>query len=293
MTLLGIGKRDEAALALSTAIGLREQLAGAEPGNLRYQTDLVMALIAMGDLEQEAGPPDEARRWRQRAEPILVRMTGRRSGDLWLWRNLGWLHADLGRTDEAATDFERVMGLVPRTANDRNFASPRSEQIREMAAHAEAFARLLERHPDDGSLWCGRGRYSSCETNGTARPPTSRRGAESAPPPQSEEWLEHAALRLLVGDTAGYRDFVRECIRREGDTSDPLVGYVLARVCNLRRSRWPTRRGSSDGRRSARSRAIIPGTACPWASHCSGPAATGSRSEYSNKTGTPASKRSL
>src|SRR5262249_12461758 len=58
------------------------------------------------------------------------------------------------------------------------------------------------------------------------------RGIESAPP-ESEEWFEHACLRLIVGDREGYRKFVQEMRRREGRTDDPFVAFVLARSCIL------------------------------------------------------------
>jgi hypothetical protein len=58
------------------------------------------------------------------------------------------------------------------------------------------------------------------------------RGIASAPR-DSEEWFEHACLRLIIGDKDGYRTFVQEIVRREGQTSDPFVSYVLARSCVL------------------------------------------------------------
>src|SRR5262249_7476718 len=47
----------------------------------------------------------------------------------------------------------------------------------------------------------------------------------------SEEWFEHACLRLIVGDRAGYLSFVQDICLREGRTSNPVVAYVLARSC--------------------------------------------------------------
>src|SRR5262249_46076870 len=50
---------------------------------------------------------------------------------------------------------------------------------------------------------------------------------------ESEEWFEHACLRLIVEDQAGYRTLVRGMQRREGRTNDPFMAYVLARSCSL------------------------------------------------------------
>ncbi len=66
--------------------------------------------------------------------------------------------------------------------------------------------------------------------SGIAPPPTSP-GESHRPRPSSEEWFEHACLRLIVGDNHGYRSFVREMRRSAGQTSDPFVAYVLARSC--------------------------------------------------------------
>jgi tetratricopeptide (TPR) repeat protein len=145
---------------------------------------------------------------------------------------LGRLHAELGRAVEAAADFERTLALIPRTAHDRRHGAHRNNLIREMAAYAEAFALLLERHPEDGSLWTGRGRYYLLRDQWDRAASDFAIAVVSAQP-KSEEWDEYAALRLLVGDVAGYRAFVREIIRGEVDTRDPYVGFVLARACNL------------------------------------------------------------
>jgi serine/threonine protein kinase len=232
LSLLDIGKLDEAGAALSEAARLHARLAETEPEKPRHRTDLALDLIARGDLEQQAGRGASALRSRLQAEPILSRAVARTPDDLWLWRTLGSLHSDLGRDDEAADDLEKVLRLMPHTANDRVHASPRSEQMVELAAQTRAFARLLERHPDDGSLWLGRGRFHLLRSQWEPAAADFARAVVSATA-KSEEWLEHAALRLLVGDRDGYRAFLRGCLRREGGTSDPFVAYVLARVCCL------------------------------------------------------------
>jgi hypothetical protein len=55
------------------------------------------------------------------------------------------------------------------------------------------------------------------------------RGIEPARP-DSEECLEHACLRLMVGDHAGYRAFVEQLRCRAGRVDDPFAAYVLART---------------------------------------------------------------
>jgi tetratricopeptide (TPR) repeat protein len=90
----------------------------------------------------------------------------------------------------------------------------------------------MELRPDDGQLWCVRGRYHALRGHWDLAAADFARGISSAPP-DSEEWFEHACLRLIVGDKEGYRKFVQEMRRREGQTSDPFVAYILARSCIL------------------------------------------------------------
>jgi Flp pilus assembly protein TadD len=195
-----------------------------------------LSLIALGNLERKTGRFDAAaQRW-ARAEPILSQATRERSDDIRLWKDLGRLHSDLGRDDEAAADFEKILALTPRIpndqANDRIHNSPRSIQIRALASSERAFAKLLERNPGDGSLWSGRGRYFVLR-NQWARAAADFARAVETSPPDSEEWIEHAALRLIVGDAAGCREFLRAILRKEGGTKDEHIAYVLARACSL------------------------------------------------------------
>jgi tetratricopeptide (TPR) repeat protein len=121
--------------------------------------------------------------------------------------------------------------LVP---EDRSWSSPRSAMILDLARSERAYARLLELRPDDGHLWTGRGRYHALRSQWDRAAADFARGIASAPP-ESEEWFEHACLRLIVGDQEGYRNFVQEMRRRAGRTDDPLVAYILARSSNLAR----------------------------------------------------------
>jgi tetratricopeptide (TPR) repeat protein len=226
------GKRDEAISPLTEALELREQLVDANPENLRYRIDLADSLIGLGDLESKTGRPDAAARWWARAEPILSRAARNRPDDLGLWKDLSRLHLGLGRVDEAADDFEKILALIPRSQNDRIHHHPRSHQIRMLAASEGAFAKLLERNPGDGSLWSGRGRYYSMRDLWDRAAADFARAVVTSPP-DSEEWVEYAALKLLVGDAVGCRDFLREILRKEGGTREPFIGYVLARACNL------------------------------------------------------------
>ena len=105
------------------------------------------------------------------------------------------------------------------------------ERALDLARWDRAYARLLELRPDDGQLWCVRGRYYALRDQWDLAAADFARGITSAPP-DSEEWFEHACLRLIVGDNEGYRASVREIAAPRG--SD--------RKIPSRRSSWPAPR---------------------------------------------------
>jgi tetratricopeptide (TPR) repeat protein len=131
------------------------------------------------------------------------------------------------RWQEAAEDFAQELDLLPPA---RIWNSPRSTRAMEMARWDRAYELLLKLRPDDGHLWCVRGRYHALRSHWEQAAADFARGIASAPP-ESEEWFEHACLRLIVGDQEGFRSFVQEICRREGRTTNPFVAYVLARCC--------------------------------------------------------------
>jgi WD40 repeat protein len=144
-----------------------------------------------------------------------------------LWLERGRYYAGRSQPERAAADFARALDLAP---EDRRWSSPRSAMILDLVRWEGAYARLLELRPADGYLWTGRGRYHAVRDRWDRAAADFARGIASAPP-DSGEWFEHACLRLLVGDVAGYREFVREMWRREGRTDDPVVAFILARSC--------------------------------------------------------------
>ena len=162
------------------------------------------------------------------SEPLFRRVVAGPAGsDASLWAKHGELRLSQSRWDEAAVDFAEELELLP---EGRRWDSPRSVRALAMARWDRAYARLLELRPDDGQLWSVRGRYHALRGRWDLAAADFARGITSAPP-DSEEWFEHACLRLIVGDREGFRTFVQEMRRREGKTSDPFVAYVLARTC--------------------------------------------------------------
>jgi tetratricopeptide (TPR) repeat protein len=143
-----------------------------------------------------------------------------------LWAKHGALLLAQSRWDEAAADFARELELLPR---DRRWQTSRSRRALALAQWDQAYARLLELRPDDGQLWCARGRYHALRGQWDQAAADFARGIERAAP-DSEECLEHACLRLIVGDNDGYRAFLAELERRACRLDDPFAAYILART---------------------------------------------------------------
>jgi tetratricopeptide (TPR) repeat protein len=75
-----------------------------------------------------------------------------------------------------------------------------------------------------------RGRYHALRGHWDLAAADFAQGIASAPP-DSEEWFEHACLRLIVGDREVFQTLIRKMRQRKGLTSNPFMAYVLARSC--------------------------------------------------------------
>jgi WD40 repeat protein/tetratricopeptide (TPR) repeat protein len=170
----------------------------------------------------------ELGRWGD-AEAAFAEVVDARPDVASVWLERGRYYLTRSQPAKAAADFARALDLVP---EDCRWASPHNSMILDLARSERAYATLLELRPDDGHLWTGRGRYHALRSQWDRAAADFARGIGSAPP-ESEEWFEHACLRLIVGDAEGYRKFVQEMQRREGQTDDPLVAGILARSANL------------------------------------------------------------
>jgi tetratricopeptide (TPR) repeat protein len=160
------------------------------------------------------------------SETLLRRMIGESPGAAapLLARRAQMMLAQ-SRWQDAAAAFALELDLLP---PDRYWISARSTRALEMARWEQAFESLLSLRPNDGHLWCVRGRYFALRNQWERAAADFARGIASAPP-ESEEWFEHACLRLIVGDNERYRAFIQEMRRREGQTRNPMVAYILAR----------------------------------------------------------------
>jgi WD40 repeat protein len=140
----------------------------------------------------------------------------------------------LGRWDEAAPDFAALVDVVPM---DPVLWSEPGRLCEDLARREELFARVGALRPRLGPLWIARGHFLVRQGNWRGAADAFARviddrllptqGAKDAEP------VEHACLRLLVGDRQGYETYCKRLIAVAGPTADPTTAYVLARACAL------------------------------------------------------------
>jgi WD40 repeat protein/serine/threonine protein kinase/tetratricopeptide (TPR) repeat protein len=163
------------------------------------------------------------------AEAAFTEAASARSSLSEVWIHRGECYITRSQLESAAADFANALDLEP---GDRTWPSSRVRWILKLVPRDQLYARLLELRPHDGRLWTGRGRYYALRDRWDQAARDVARGIESAPP-DSEEWFEHACLRLLVGDREGYRRLVRSMQRRSAAPKDHVVTSILVRSCNL------------------------------------------------------------
>jgi WD40 repeat protein/tetratricopeptide (TPR) repeat protein len=188
------------------------------------------------------------------AEVAFTEAAGARPSLSAVWIDRGEYYLTRSQWEKAAADFANALDLEP---GDRTWPSPRTRWILEQVPRDRLYAKLLELRPDDGRLWTGRGRYYALRDRWDQAARDLARGVESAPA-DSEEWLEHACLRVLVGDREGYRRLVRSMQQRAAGRKDHVVTSILVRSCNLASEpvvepdqvvRWAEQVSSSGARR--------------------------------------------
>jgi WD40 repeat protein/tetratricopeptide (TPR) repeat protein len=163
------------------------------------------------------------------AEAAFTEAVASRPSSSAVWIDRGEYYITHSQLEKAAADFAKALDLEP---GDHTWPSLRIGWILELVPRDRLYAKLLELRPHDGRLWTGRGRYYALRNRWDQAARDLERGVESAPP-DSEEWFEHACLRVLVGDREGYRRLVRSMQQRAAGTKDHVVTSILVRSCNL------------------------------------------------------------
>jgi WD40 repeat protein/serine/threonine protein kinase/regulator of sirC expression with transglutaminase-like and TPR domain len=151
-----------------------------------------------------------------------------RDADLWVER--GRCYAELGRWDEAAAAFARAMVLLP---PDESPFGRRSQVGGELALWDKVFDRVVELRPHDAHLWVARGRMNGRLRRWDRAAADYARVIDKRHVEGNEEMFENACLRLIVGDSRGYRRFCQQTVARAGDTKNTFAAFILARMCCL------------------------------------------------------------
>ena len=180
----------------------------------------------------------------------------------------------MGRYDDAAADFARALDRTPAS---RLRSSPRSTLLMNLAAYPRSYDELMKLRPYEALLWAARGRYHAVRDEWNDAASDFDHSVGSAPP-ESEEWFEHACLRLIIGDNGGYRAFVRE-VQQRGANEDP---FGRVRPGAHRGHDRRTRRGTGPAHALGRNRQwrvnATRGTSMSWASPIFAPAVSTRRS---------------
>jgi serine/threonine protein kinase/Tfp pilus assembly protein PilF len=171
------------------------------------------------------------------------------SGDAATFMSAGRDHAKRQAWDEAAASFEQVLGQFPLGFRA---SSQEMQFCVEMVEQPAVFARLTQRRPDDPRLWNARGRRYADHRDWVraaadyaktlqlrkeewARTGRSQAGGDwyRAGRGKTSAMLDLAALRLLTGDEAAYRDLCAEAMNGYGEVDDAFSAHLLSRICTL------------------------------------------------------------
>jgi tetratricopeptide (TPR) repeat protein len=166
-------------------------------------------------------------------------------GDLFTYMDTGREQTDRRAWDLAAANFVKVLDQLP--AGFRA-ASQEMRFCVEMVQQREVFARLVELRPGDRRLWYARGRvYASGrqwaeavadykESLKLLKQDLARSGTTNETGPtigRAVTMQELAALHLLAGDQAAYRDLCEAVIKELPELGDPVSSSCFSRACTL------------------------------------------------------------
>jgi tetratricopeptide (TPR) repeat protein len=140
----------------------------------------------------------------------------------------GRVYAQLSQWDKAAADFAKGLELLP---DDPLIGSARNQVCWELAWQEKVFTRVAALRPADGPLWVARGRRFALQSEWDKAAAAYAKAADSLP--VHDAAIEHACLRLLVGDAPGYRQFTRRLSKRAQPVKDPFTALELARTWGL------------------------------------------------------------
>ncbi len=136
--------------------------------------------------------------------------------------------------DQAAASFDKALAQLP---DDLSLSASATPLCREIVQRPEVFDAIIKLRPRDSRLWYARG-HALMGKREWAKASADLTKTLELPTHSHERWrtittFELAALRLLAGDEAGYRELRQAVLNSQNQVDDPFIGNVLSRICTL------------------------------------------------------------
>ncbi len=131
--------------------------------------------------------------------------------------------------EQAAAAWLKAMEFLPGESDPSSY---RNRLCSELAQHEAAFARAIEMRPNDVGLWLARGRFHARKSQWekAAAAYAKATGLPGAKDYDLHLFVEQASVRILAGDTEGYRATSTQLQDRFGQTRDPVTAYIVGRA---------------------------------------------------------------
>src|SRR5262249_47750064 len=146
------------------------------------------------------------------------------------WHHRATAFARLGQWDKAATDFAKVLSLVPPSNNP--WYNDRGAIDSEIMRLDEVFNAVANLRPNDVQLWIARANYHARRRAWQQAAAATAKVTELDPSDHSN-WYHESVLQLQLGDIEGYRRTCREMLSRFGQTEDANIAERTAKTCLL------------------------------------------------------------
>jgi tetratricopeptide (TPR) repeat protein len=188
----------------------------------------------------DSPPPEDARlaALYERGRAAII------SGDAFAFMDAGREQVNRQAWDAAAANFVKVLDQLP-----LEFRSSTREMrfCIEMVQHPEVFDRLVELRPSDRRLWYARGQVHASRRQWTeaiadfsksleiVNQELQSGAAHEQGPQMARAVILHylAAVKLLAGDQAGYRDLCATIVKEHARADSAIEASCLSRACTL------------------------------------------------------------
>jgi tetratricopeptide (TPR) repeat protein len=145
-----------------------------------------------------------------------------------VWQKRARIFEQRGDLDRAAGAYALMLDKLPQ---DLALYNNRGHTLDEILANEQVFKRLLELRPADPLLWYVRAARHIGRKEWSQALADYRQGGE--PPVYTEHAYLYGASLIMVGDRAGYRDYVRKIAAAVSGVDDPWQNYIFSRTASL------------------------------------------------------------